>query len=335
VPLEKIPHVKRVVVRGKSYYYFNTGKFDAKHNPIRVALPDIKDPAFWPRYGSLKAGRTRRANREAQWTVPALCEAYRRSPQYCDLAESSRALYGLTLNRLAKLLPTAPANEVNHADMRELLDGLHETPGAANALLRVTSALYLWGRRAGHVTVEPCRDVKPYVLGEHDPWTEEQVEAGLAASDPVARLGVHMLLYTAQRIGDVSKARWSDLRGGVWQMTQGKTKKPMVIRLHRNLVAELARHAPQGPFLFTSRRGAVMKVEVLRDAIQRAVPGVVPHGLRKNAVVALLEAGCSVAETAAMSGQSLQMVEHYAKARDQRMLSSAAVLQWERKIIST
>jgi hypothetical protein len=32
-----------------------------------------------------------------------------------------------------------------------------------------------------------------------------------------------------------------------------------------------------------------------------------------------------------MSGQSLQMVEHYAKARDQRTLSSAAVLQWERK----
>lgn len=331
MPREKIPHVKRVVVRGKSYYYFNTGKFDAKHNPIRVALPDIKDPAFWPKYGSLKAGRTRRANIEAQLTVPVMCDKFRRSPQFKALADSSRKAYDLTLDRLAKLLPTAPAGEVTPQDMRALLDGMHEKPGAANMLLRVTGSLYLWGRRNGLVENSPCRDVVVFPLGEHQPWTDEQIAAGLAASDPTARLGVHMLLYTAQRIGDVSKARWSDLRGGVWQMTQGKTGKHMVIRLHRDLVAELARHAPTGPFLFTSKRGAVMKVEVLRDAIQRAVPDVVPHGLRKNAVVALLEAGCSVAETAAMSGQSLAMVEHYAKARDQRMLSSAAVLQWERK----
>lgn len=58
---------------------------------------------------------------------------------------------------------------------------------------------------------------------------------------------------------------------------------------------------------------------------------VVTHGLRKNAVNALLEAGCSTAETAAISGQSLGMVEHYARARNQQALGTAAVLLWERK----
>lgn len=53
------------------------------------------------------------------------------------------------------------------------------------------------------------------------------------------------------------------------------------------------------------------------------------HGLRKNAVNTLLEVGCSVAETAAISGQTLQMVEHYAKQRNQSVLASAAVLKWE------
>src|SRR5690606_21276810 len=38
------------------------------------------------------------------------------------------------------------------------------------------------------------------------------------------------------------------------------------------------------------------------------------HGLRKSAVVFLLEAGCTDAEVSAITGQSRQMVEHYAKA---------------------
>lgn len=36
------------------------------------------------------------------------------------------------------------------------------------------------------------------------------------------------------------------------------------------------------------------------------------HGLRKSAVVFLLEAGCADAEVAAITGQSREMVEHYA-----------------------
>ena len=57
----------------------------------------------------------------------------------------------------------------------------------------------------------------------------------------------------------------------------------------------------------------------------------VPHGLRKNAVIALLEAGSSTAQAAAVSGQSLQMVEYYARQRDQSTLADAAMLRWENR----
>jgi hypothetical protein len=40
--------------------------------------------------------------------------------------------------------------------------------------------------------------------------------------------------------------------------------------------------------------------------------GLVFHGLRKSAVVMLLEAGCTTAEVAAITGQSFEMVERYA-----------------------
>ena len=47
-------------------------------------------------------------------------------------------------------------------------------------------------------------------------------------------------------------------------------------------------------------------------------------------MVFLLEAGCSDAEVAAITGQSRQMVEHYGRQVSQRKLAASAILKWER-----
>jgi hypothetical protein len=43
----------------------------------------------------------------------------------------------------------------------------------------------------------------------------------------------------------------------------------------------------------------------------------------------LLEAGCTDAEVAAITGQTREMVEHYARAVNQKKLAAAAILKWE------
>ena len=53
------------------------------------------------------------------------------------------------------------------------------------------------------------------------------------------------------------------------------------------------------------------------------------HGLRKSAVVFLLEAGSTTAEVASITGQSMQMVEHYAEQVNQPKLARVAILKWE------
>jgi integrase len=70
-------------------------------------------------------------------------------------------------------------------------------------------------------------------------------------------------------------------------------------------------------------KALVGPLEPIREA------GLVFHGLRKSAVVMLLEAGCSDAEVASITGQSRQMIEHYAKQVSQRKLSSSAILKLE------
>src|SRR5262245_22172980 len=54
----------------------------------------------------------------------------------------------------------------------------------------------------------------------------------------------------------------------------------------------------------------------------RAMVGQAPAGT-------FLEAGCTDAETAAITGQSRDMVEHYAKQVNQKRLAAAAILKWE------
>lgn len=80
-------------------------------------------------------------------------------------------------------------------------------------------------------------------------------------------------------------------------------------------------------------KGGAMRRATLRLYLQAWAKAqgfdVVPHGLRKNAVNALLEAGCSVGETSSISGQSLGMVEKYARRRNNRKMGDAAMTRWE------
>ena len=46
-------------------------------------------------------------------------------------------------------------------------------------------------------------------------------------------------------------------------------------------------------------------------------------------MVTLLEAGCTDAEVGSITGQSREMIEHYAKQVNQRRLAAAAILRWE------
>ncbi|MEM8648467.1 MAG: hypothetical protein AAGF86_19305, partial [Pseudomonadota bacterium] len=49
------------------------------------------------------------------------------------------------------------------------------------------------------------------------------------------------------------------------------------------------------------------------------------HGLRKNAVVALAEAGCTTAQISAITGQTQRVVEHYLGTLRQGVLADQAM----------
>ena len=98
---------------------------------------------------------------------------------------------------------------------------------------------------------------------------------------------------------------------------------------------ELARTRKVGITILGNDLGQPVSQWIVRKELQAFGEAngeqVVPHGLRKNAVNALLEAGCTAYEVMAITGQSLNIVEHYARGVNQRRLGEAAIIKLERK----
>lgn len=321
-----IPYVKRVKARGRWYYYFDTSK-PGKERWKR--LPDPSAPEFGSVYAAMLGHRTRT---EGVLTVPGLIDLYKASPKFNGLSDNTRRLYGVYLAIFAKELPTAPAGRIARKDVAALIDKQGGKAGAARMILAIVAALYSWGRSRGHVENRPADDIEIAAGGEHAPWPMALVESALASDDDTIRLAVHLLYFTGQRMGDVCAMRWAQIGDGTVSVTQAKTGKHLVIPMHPRLADALARRTRDLRTILVGKGGKPFKPANLRYLIQKWAVAqgeqIVPHGLRKNTVNALLEAGCTVAQVASITGQSLQIVEHYAKARDQQKLSGQAMDKW-------
>lgn len=332
-------HVKRVTAKGKVYYYFDTGTTAPDKNgnlqKVYVRLPDVRSADFGGKLAAAQAARTKRANSRMMMTVERMATLYQDSREWRALAPTTQDLYAIYLREALRYIGKAPAHDVTQADIETMLDRMAGRIGAANATLRVVGALYAWGRNRSHVSraANPTEGVKEIKGGEHYAWPEYVVQAALQSADDRVRLATHLLLYTGQRIGDVMAMRWGDIRDGSIQVRQQKTGKELSIPLHSALAAELQRTPRRGMTIITSRDGKAMTDQTIRRYIKahgrQFGLQIVPHGLRKNAVIALLEAGCSVAETAAITGQTYGMVEHYAKQINQARMASAAIIKWQ------
>lgn len=340
---DKLPeHVHRKRVKGRVYLYFMTGQVDEEGKPVRVRLPDYGTTAFHREYARLKDRREGREKLEIALTVPVFCDKFRKgmARRKRPLADETRRSYETYLQVIEHEFNTFMAADVEPSDVLALLEKMADRTGAANQAVRTMSALYAWGMRpaVGLVTRNPAAKHELYEATPHEPWPDWLLEEGLKADDPLIRLSVNLLYYGGQRIGDTCAMPWRKIIGSYDYMAvkQEKTDAELEIRIHANLRAVL-RETPRtlGTIIAqpSGRRYSKGTVrQKLKDwAAARGEPDLVPHGLRKNAVNGLLEAGCSTAEVSAITGQSLQMVEHYARKRNRRKLSDSAVEKWEAK----
>jgi integrase len=293
--------------------------------------------AWWKAYRKLA---TNKDESPEPGTVATLIAAYKASTEWEALSKRTSGERVRHLKRIEGLWGDLKVAGIEPWHVLEFRDMHKETPAEANNLVISLSAAIGWSVPRGWRSDNPCLYVKKLKIGEGwRPWSWDDIEYFRKHAWKRMWEAAGLSLYTGQRQSDVLSMQWTHLEGGLIRVKQGKTNKRLAIAMHRDLKALLERLPRAGKSVLTNSRGAPWTQDGFKASWQNQMAekvlaplrekGLVFHGLRKSAVVFLLEAGCTDAEVAAITGQSREMIAHYAREVNQRHLAAAAVLKWE------
>lgn len=330
--------VHKVTSRGKEFYYWRPGRGTARADALRSTwfrLPaDPSSSAFWQALECIQ-----KPAQKPQGGMAQMIAAYQGSPHYGTLRPATRREYDRYMRVLDETLGAMEPIDLGPAQVAAIRDGLGNTPAKANAMVRAIAALYKWGRQRGFAKDNPASGIDKLKIGEYQPWPLWAWEL-TADLRPELRLACTLALYTGQRLGDILNMHMGQIKDGTIAVRQSKTGKSMRIPLHRELAPVLDECRRRGALFLVSRPdGSQFTVDQFhamwgRDMAKEPTArirreGFAFHGLRKSATVKLAEAGCTEKEIAAITGQSLQMVEHYSKGADQLRLAREAIRKVE------
>lgn len=97
---------------------------------------------------------------------------------------------------------------MEHRHVREIRDKRSDRPGSANNCLKALGTLFAWAKEAGHVDVNPVRDVKRFSAGQGwHTWTDDEI-AQFENHDPIGtkpRLAFALFRYLGVRRSDAVK----------------------------------------------------------------------------------------------------------------------------------
>lgn len=347
---------------GVPYAYL---RFKGVRHPVKSAAGDYLlpgDDQFLTAYrqlaidvGATKVLRALPKRVPSTGSISKLIDTYKESGEFLQLSEGYQADKTYYLDLIDARHGPLPVGMMEREHALAARNEFKHTPGKANCLVKHYRTLINWGKDYKEFRIangiNPFDGIKNLKIGELDPWPDELFERAIEDADPMMRLAYFLFLYTGQRISDVVKMRRNVVKDDKIRVRQQKTKKWLWVPLHFKLREELLRAPKDSLFLICNRErqqfteDAVRSrhITIMKNLMQHAdAEGEMVtlyaeetgarykvHGLRKNAVIALLQAGSSVHETAAVTGQSEEMVLYYARQIQQEALAHSAVARWE------
>jgi len=268
-------------------------------------------------------------------------EKFLASKLYDERAETTRRNYRRVLDQLRKSWGAGLLRDLQPRHIRKIRNAIGEkSTTAADIAMSLISALWEFAtEQLGlELDADPTHGVKRVhkVTHEHEPWPAEIIERFWHEARPSLCWAVKLALFTGQRRSDLVKMEWSQYNGEFIEVSQQKTGELLWIPCHKELRAELDRMPRIAKTILVGERGAPLTGSSLSVMVRKAlremgVNGYAIHGLRKNAAVALADAGCDAFEIAAITGhRTLGKVAHYAKRRDQKRHARSAMDKLER-----
>jgi integrase len=318
--------------QGKIRHYFRRS-----HGP-RVVLKGLPgSDEFMAAYQTALSQKDRlevAKDRHAPGTFARLIEDYFLTPNFLSLKSSSQAVSRGIMERFAAEQGHRLVSQMKREHVLKLVGAKASTPAAANNFLKKLRVLIGFAIDTGVRKDDPTIRIKKFPEGEHHTWNDIEITQ-FEKTFPIGsfqRMAFALHLYTGQRRDDVRRMAWSDIEGDLIWVEQEKGDAKLYIPIHSELRLVLDKWPRQHVTMLVGSRGKPYTVEsygnLMADAIDAAgLPKrCVLHGVRKAAARRLAEAGCSANEIAAITGhKSLNEVERYTRAADQKILARSAI----------
>jgi len=306
-------------------------------------LPDHRAVDFWPNAFRFYDANERRKHSDAK-DFTGLVEAFEASETFKALAESTQRGY-----RRSGVMVKAgwafdmPA-ELTTVDAQTAIDALGDTPATANQFRAYLSRLMSWGIPRGYSTSNTIEHTEKVPGGEPwSPWPEWAFDTLLEHAPIHMLLPALSALFTGQRQGDILLMKRPRESGTTIEVRAQKTDNTVWIPIHSEYRKWIEK-APKGDAiqLHLGARGLPFQsADGFRADWQRMMNGktftrfrqerIVFHGLRKNAVINLLEVGCTEAEVGSIANMSEQMVRHYGRDVSLRALAKNGMRRLEER----
>ncbi|MDH2311463.1 integrase [Methylobacterium brachiatum] len=303
--------------------------------------------SFWAAVDAAEA-RDKADDGQARKTFDALIEFYKTQPAYEKLAPLTKRDYDRHLVKIGQAWGSAPVASLTAVLAQEAIDLQSHTPAGARYFRAVLSKLLSFGAARGYCTSNVARITEKveHEVEPHKPWSDKAFEAFFEHARPGLHLPVYSALYTGQRSVDVVTMARPAPGANAIELIARKTGAEVFVPIHSEYREILTRTHIDHPALHLREDGAAWTLAAYRTAWQREITSktskggpaqvsaakatamktlrdgaFVFHGLRKNAVNMLLEAGNTEAEVSAIVEMSEQMVRHYSRDVNKRRLA--------------
>ncbi len=296
-------------------------------------LPRMDSPEFWDEYQRLTGG-TRKTTMKKN-SMNELISKYRQSAEYKKNAPNTKSNKDRYLDMIAEKWGPYDFTTLTRPKVLEYRDEFFDTPGKADNLVSTLSAMMGWAVSRELMDKNPCHKIERLADGEWKPWPQDVLDLALERAAPMLALAIISHYFTGQRIGDVVAMDRPLKPTDLIPVVQEKTGTPVWIPIHRDFWSWIERIPTRlrQPALLYGRYGQRFEDDALRDRLRTLMREIGYdykfHGLRKNAVCSLLEVGCTTWEVSAITGQSPELVEYYAREVNRKKLALSAIRKWE------
>lgn len=302
-------------------------------------LPDLKSKEFWPEATKAHEAFIRRG-RQGIKDFKALVEAFQSetNPFWTKLAASTKRGYRTSGDIIKETWGDDLPVDLTTVDAQDAIDALGETPAKANQFRAFLSRLMAWGASRGYCKTNVVEMTEKIPGGEPwVPWPNWAFEILLEHAPFHMQMIAMSAFFTGQRQGDVLAMTKPKAGENTIAVRAQKTGNTVWIPIHfayRKWIDRVPTsdsvmlHAGARATSYKSADGFRTEWQKLmaKDAFKPFRENrIVFHGLRKNAVINLLEVGCTENQVGAICNMSAQMVQHYGREVALRSLAKDAM----------